>query len=263
MKDIVGDVRKMDKDKMDKKTGYNFNVNSFHVKAEYYTQDINQIFIPLVQRFAKMRARADRRLIVYIAGPCGAGKTTMSLLLESLIPPNTNDSAKAVGIDGFHYSLEYLNSHYLYEDGKKILMRDVKGSAETYDFDKLRDKITALKNGDVYWPGYDRNIHDVVEDMIYVNGQIVIIEGNWLLLDEPRWRDLAQFCDYSIFIDATWQTLIRRLTERKIMGGMSAEEAEKFVMRSDSKNIGRILNRRLNCDLELKMNEDGSYIMIK
>ena len=245
------------------KTTYNFNVNSFNIKAEYYNRDINEIFIPLVRQFESMRKRIGHKLIVYIAGPCGAGKTTLSLLLEALIHTNTNSSAQAVGIDGFHYNSEYLNSHSIYKDGKKILMRDIKGSAETYDYEKLHDKIAALKHGNIHWSRYDRIIHDVAEDDIYINMEIVIIEGNWLLLDEPRWCELAQFCDYSIFINADWETLISRLIERKIMGGLSAEEAEKFVMRSDAENIKRILTRRLRCNLELKFNEYGKYIIIR
>jgi len=241
------------------KTTYNLNVNSFGIKAEYYTWDINEIFIPLIRRLDSMRKKAGRRIIVYLAGPCGAGKTTMSLLLKSLAAENIGGSVQAVGIDGFHYSSEYLNSHYICRNGSKIIMRDVKGSAETYDFKKLHEKITALKREDIYWPCYDRVIHDVSNDYTFVNGQVVIIEGNWLLLNEPRWRELAQLCDYSIFIEADWDTLISRLTERKIMGGLSAEEAKEFVVRSDAVNIERILRSRLKCDLELEMREDGRY----
>ena len=184
----------------DEKTAYNFKVNSFDIKAEYYKSDINNIFIPLILRLDKIKKEPDRKLIVYIAGPCGSGKTTISLLLESLVIEHTGKSAQAVGMDGFHYDNNYLNSNYICIDGSKILMRDVKGSAETYDFNKLHDKITALKYGNIYWHSYDRTIHDVVENIFAITGQIVIIEGNWLLLDEPRWCDLAQFCDYSIFI---------------------------------------------------------------
>jgi len=248
---------KMDNDKI----LYNFNVNSFNIKAEYYKKDLNDIFIPLVRQFDKMRQNAERRLIIYLAGPCGAGKTTLSLLLESLTIANTVSSAQAVGIDGFHYNNKYLNSHYIYKDGNKILMRDIKGSAETFDFEKLRDKIAALKNEDIYWSGYDRSIHDVLENVTFINAQIVIIEGNWLLLDEPRWRELAQFCDYSIFVNADRETLINRLIERKIMGGLSEEEAKKFVMRSDADNIERILQHRIKCDLELYMQENGKFII--
>lgn len=244
------------------KTLYNFNVNSFEVRAEYYKRDIYKIFIPLVRRLDGMGKNAGRRIIVYLAGPCGAGKTTLSLLLESLTPANTGSSAQSVGIDGFHYNLEYLNSHYICRGGKKLLMREAKGSAETYDFDKLYGKIAALKSGDTYFPYYSRITHDVVEEATFVNAQIIIIEGNWLLLDEPRWRDLIQFCDYSIFINAARETLIDRLIERKIMGGLGAGEAKKFVMRSDAENIERIVSRKLKCDMELKMNKDGGYINI-
>ncbi|MCL2776031.1 MAG: nucleoside/nucleotide kinase family protein [Oscillospiraceae bacterium] len=245
----------------DEKTTYNFNVNSFDIKAEYYKRDIDDIFIPLVRRFDKMKQNAGRRIIVYIAGPCGAGKTTISLMLESLANIHTDSSAQAVGIDGFHYNNDYLNSHYVCKNGTKVLLHDIKGSAETYNFEKLYDKITALKYGDIYWSGYDRVIHDVVDDVIFINGQIVIIEGNWLLLDEPCWRDLAQFCDYSVFITAVQETLINRLTERKIKGGLGEEGAKEFVMRSDAENIKRILSRRLKCDMELHMKEDGRFII--
>jgi pantothenate kinase len=244
----------------EKKT-YDFNVNSFGIKAEYHVQDIDGIFVPLVGRLDEMRQNAKRRLVVYLAGPCGAGKTTMSLLLESLAAAHSKSSMQAVGMDGFHYSREYLNGNYMEKNGAKILMREVKGSAETYDFEKLRVKIAALKSGDAYWPGYDRQIHDVVEDASFVCGDIVVIEGNWLLLDEPPWRELAQFCDYSIFIDAPRETLVDRLTERKIMGGLDEDEAKKFVMRSDAENIERILGRRLKCDLEWHMAENGRFVI--
>ena len=245
------------------KTVYCFNVNSFKIKAEYYKRDIDDIFIPLVRQLDAMRQSSEHRLIVYLAGPCGAGKTTLSLLLESLVNAHTESSAQAVGIDGFHYSQEYLNSHYICKNGSKILMRDIKGSAETYDFEKLHEKIASLKHDDIYWSGYDRVMHDVVEDVTLINSHIVIIEGNWLVLDEPRWRELAQFCDYSIFISAVRETLISRLIERKIMGGLSAEEAQAFVMRSDAENIERIVSRRVKCDLELGITADGRFITNK
>ena len=228
---------------------YNFNVNGFNIKAEYDKRDIDGIFLPLTERLVSMRKDKGRRIIAYLAGPCGAGKTTAALLLEALSPGNI----QAAGIDGFHYSREYLASNYIDKNGSKILMRDIKGSAETYDFNKLRDKISELKHGDIYWPSYDRIIHDVIADSVYINKEIIIIEGNWLLLDEKYWRELMQFCDYSIFISAKRETLIKRLTERKIMGGLSAGEAEKFVMQSDALNIERILTRRLSCDLEINI----------
>ena len=245
------------------KTVYHFSVNSLDIEARYYSRDIDEIFVPLSRQLDAMRKSSEGRVIVYLAGPCGAGKTTMSLLLEHLANEHTGSFAQAVGLDGFHHTAEYLSGHYIQKDGKEILMREVKGSAETYDFDKLYGKIAALRRGDAYFPRYSRLAHDVEEDAVFVSGQIVIIEGNWLLLDEPRWRGLSGFADFRIFIGAPREILVRRLIERKIAGGLCAEEAERFVVRSDLENIDRILGRRLGCDLELEMDNDGKYKIIK
>ena len=244
------------------KRAYDFLVNSFGVKAEYYAEDIDGIFIPLAYKLDGIRRKAKNRIIVYLAGPCGAGKTTMSLLLEHLINEHTESLAQAAGLDGFHYKTEYQNSHYIQKNGKQILMREIKGSAETYDFDKLYDKINAIKRGGAYFPRYSRIAHDVEEDAVFVDAGIVIIEGNWLLLDEAPWRGLERFADYRIFIGAPQNTLMARLTERKIAGGKSKEEARRFVERSDAENIERILSHRLDCDMELKMDQNGRYAII-
>ena len=243
---------------------YNFNVNSFGVKAEYRKKDIDGIFIPLAKRFDELRRNLCRRAVIYLAGPCGAGKTTLSLLLQSLCndADDTGSFAQALGMDGFHHRSGYLSQNHIYKNGARVLLCDIKGAAETYDFEKLYKKTAALRHRDVYWPGYDRLIHDTVEDVTFVNGRIAIIEGNWLLLDEPPWRELSRFCDYSIFVGADFETLVNRLTERKIMGGLGPDEAKKFVMRSDVENIRRISARRLKCDLELQMKTDGSFAVI-
>ncbi|MCL2813134.1 MAG: nucleoside/nucleotide kinase family protein [Oscillospiraceae bacterium] len=245
----------------DDKAIYNFSVNSFNIKAEYHKRDIDGIFIPLAKKFDELRRNLSRRAVIYLAGPCGAGKTTLSLLLESLTC-GAGSFAQALGMDGFHYHSGYLAQNYICKNGARILLRDIKGAAETYDFEKLYQKTAALRHCDIYWPGYDRTIHDAVEDVTFVNGQIAVIEGNWLLLDELPWQNLAQFCDYSIFVSAGFETLVSRLTERKIMGGLDPDEAKKFVMRSDVENIRRISGRRQKCDLELQMKADGSFAVV-
>ncbi len=42
---------------------------------------------------------------------------------------------------------------------------------------------------------YDRLLHNPVEDAINIDGDIIILEGNYLLLDEEGWRDVADFAD--------------------------------------------------------------------
>lgn len=62
-----------------------------------------------------------------------------------------------------------------------------------------------------------------------VTAPIVIVEGNWLLRDDDRWRALAEFCDFSLFIRAPAETLRARLIGRKLAGGLSQAEAETFM----------------------------------
>ena len=54
--------------------------------------------------------------------------------------------------------------------------------------------------------------------------QYVIVEGNYLLLDQEDWRDLSQFWGYSVFVEADFDELERRLIE---VTGSAAEIVEK------------------------------------
>ena len=91
-------------------------------------------------------------------------------------------------------------------------MRRVKGAPDTFDVQRLRDTLLALRAGNLRWPAYDRMLHDVVEEAIPVTAPIVLVEGNYLLLDQPIWRDLPR--DYAVFITADEILLRQRLIER-------------------------------------------------
>ena len=248
---------------MDEKVCYNFNVNGFDIKAEYFRTDIENIFIPLMKRLGGIRRLAGRRLVVFLAGPPGCGKTTLSLYLEKLALDETPGfRVQAAGIDGFHYSREYLEGRFVNRGGVEIPMREVRGSAETYDFEKLTAKLEALSGGGVYWPVYDRNVHDPVDDAGFIDGDIVIIEGNWLLLDEPGWRDLKKYCGYGVFVESDAEALFERLVGRKVAGGLGRGEAENFVKKSDFANIKRARERRLGCDLILELSAEGRYRVV-
>jgi pantothenate kinase len=87
----------------------------------------------------------------------------------------------------------------------------------------------------------------------------VIVEGNWLLRDDERWRALAAFCDYSLFIRAPANALRTRLVGRKLAGGLSRADAEAFYERTDGPNVRRVLEDSRPGDLMLEMLESGEY----
>lgn len=246
---------------LEEKKSFEFIVNSLKIKADYYTEDIDNIFLPLIERLTKIYEEKGRRMIVYMAAPPGVGKSTLSMFLEYLSKNDEKIKCKiqAIGMDGFHYKRDYIKSHNTVVDGVEVPMKKVKGCPETFDLEKLENKVSMIEDNDILWPIYDRKLHDVVEDQVVVNGDIIIIEGNWLLLNEEGWKELQEYCDYSIFIKADESMLKDRLINRKIMGGLSEDEAKIFYENSDRKNIYRVLNNKSKSDLELSLSENGKY----
>ncbi|MBQ3335799.1 MAG: nucleoside/nucleotide kinase family protein, partial [Selenomonadaceae bacterium] len=65
--------------------------------------------------------------------------------------------------------------------------------------------------------------------------------------------------DYSVFIDAEPSLLRERLIARKMAGGKSREEAEKFFAFSDALNIERVLKNSARADETWKLFSDGDF----
>ncbi|HFP3872145.1 TPA: class II fructose-bisphosphatase [Escherichia coli] len=123
----------------------------------------------------------------------------------------------------------------------------------------LTENLRQVVEGDCTWPQYDRQKHDPVEDALHVTAPLVIVEGNWLLLDDEKWLELASFCDFSIFIHAPAQILRELLISRKIAGGLTRQVAEAFYARTDGPNVERVLMNSRQANLIVEMTEEGRY----
>ena len=240
---------------------YLFKVNGFEMTAIYNEDTIQKVFLPLLKQLQRLQKEKKERIIVFMAAPPAVGKTTLCEFLEYLSKQDQElTDIQALGLDGFHYHSDYINSHDAIVLGEKVPMKQVKGCPETYDTEKLRQKLERIKTEDILWPVYDRNLHDVVEDQIKVTQDIILIEGNWLLLKEEPWKTMQQYADYKILILADEEMLKERLISRKEKGGLSREEAVAWYQNSDSKNVTRVLRDSLQGDLLLKVEEDNDYI---
>ena len=165
---------------------------------------------------------------------------------------------QALGMDGFHHRQSYILTHEVKVEGRDVPMKQVKGCPESFDFDRLHEHLVRLRQEDtLLWPWYDRRHHDVIDDQIEVSAPLVLVEGNYLLLDEEPWRSLKPLCDVSMFLYAEETQLYARLIERKVRGGMMPHEAAAFAKGSDMRNVRRILDRRLHADVELILHEEG------
>ena len=240
---------------------YDFNNNGIEVYASYSDKEINEIFITLLKELSAMHTRKKDRLLIMLAAPPGAGKSTMASFLEFLAKDVISEKkVQAIGMDGFHRRQEYLTTHTTTVGGKEILMVDIKGAPVTFDLNRLKDKIDEMMSGTACgWPVYNRLLHNPVEDAVFVDGDIIILEGNYLLLDEDGWRELSDKSDYTIAIKADPDMLRERLIERKISTGCSKEKAENFVDFSDMANVAVCLEKTKPADLELYLSKDFGY----
>ena len=240
---------------------YDMVINGLPQRVKYNEDTVNSLFIPLLQKLTDIQQREQRRVMAFLAAPPATGKSTLLQFLEQLSQKQAGTQAvQALGMDGFHYPNAYLESHTIERDGKTITLRSIKGAPETFDVAGLRAKIQEARQGKSLWPVYDRKLHNPIPDALEVNSNILLVEGNWLLLNEPQWRDLRELADYTLSIQATPELLQERLIQRKIQGGLPKADAVKKKKKSDRLNIERILNHTFPADEQWQMVEDGDFI---
>ena len=239
-------------------------INGIRVNAVYSEHAVSHIFVPLLQRLTELQQKKGRRILVMLAAPPGAGKTTLLSFLEKLSREREDlTEIQVIGMDGFHRRQEYLLNHFAEHEGKQVSMVEIKGAPITFDLEKLTDCVRRVADGAVCgWPVYDRLLHNPVEDAVCVEGNIILLEGNYLLLDEDGWRDLAAHADYTISIAVDEALLRTRLIDRKMKTGVDENAAVQFVDFSDMPNARICLKKTKPADLQLQIDINGEYQML-
>ncbi|MCV6586288.1 MAG: AAA family ATPase [Marinibacterium sp.] len=185
-----------------------------------------------------------RRKLIALAGPPASGKSTLAQALQQRL----GDLGRPCGLlamDGFHLDNPVL-------DRRGLVAR--KGAPETFDLAGFRSLLARLPQEDeVVTPVFDRVLDRAIAgaDVITRDHRVVIVEGNYLLLDEPGWRDLGRVWDLSVFLPDDLETLERRLVARWIAHGHDAPSARARALGNDIPNARRVLDHRLASDLDL------------
>jgi pantothenate kinase len=193
------------------------------------------------------RAAGRQRFIVAIAGPPGSGKSTLAERLHEVLP---QEKSAVVSMDGFHFDDAVLNDRGL---------RPRKGAPETFDyagFAALLGRILAAEP-EIAIPVFDRSMELSRAGAAIVGSDVkfVLVEGNYLLLDEEPWSALSGLFDFSIFVDVPRAELERRLMERWRGHGKSDDDARAWIASNDLPNVERVLARRRDADLVVTYSE--------
>ncbi len=237
---------------------FSLNVCGFPTEAEYTDACVETLLLPFLRMLSGEYEKAGvRRLIVFLAAPPGAGKSTLAAALELLSRGPGLVPLQQAGLDGFHYPQRWLETHSLTENGRTLPMSARKGCPDTFDAEGARALLEAARERDVRFPVYSRVTHEPEADALPVTAPILLLEGNWLLLDEPRWRRLRDLCDLTVSVSAPESLLRPRLIARKIRGGLSPEAAEAFYLNSDGPNVRLYAERSVPARLAWRLDAEG------
>jgi pantothenate kinase len=187
------------------------------------------------------RAPGSARLLVAVAGPPGAGKSTLADRLHEILGQRGHRSA-VLPMDGFH-----LDNAILEQRGD--LTR--KGAPHTFDVRGLADLLRAVKaGGEVFVPVFDRARELAISAArcITPDDRIVIAEGNYLLLDQGKWAGLSDLFDLTVMVAPPIAELERRLVARWTHYGLTPAQIEAKVSGNDLPNGRLVIERSRTAD---------------
>lgn len=188
-------------------------------------------------------APPDRRCLIAIAGAPASGKSTLADALCGHLTGLGHASA-VVPMDGFHLDNRLLES-------RGLVPR--KGAPETFDLGGLHRLVAALHSGDeVIYPLFDRtrDLSVAAAGHVGADTRLVLVEGNYLLFDEPGWRDLAPLWDITVRVHVPADELRRRLVARWRDHGLSAQAALARAEDNDLPNAERVNGAALAADID-------------
>ncbi|WP_280553216.1 nucleoside/nucleotide kinase family protein [Halomonas sp. 25-S5] len=189
-------------------------------------------------------AKGCSRFLVALAGPPGGGKSYRSARLREAINARLPGQAAVVPMDGYHYDNAVLEPDDLVP---------VKGAPHTFDVDGLRVDLERIRRSDrpVAVPVFDRPL-DLARAggrLITLEQRIVIVEGNYLLLDQAPWTGLHGLFDLRVLLDVADDVLEQRLFERWIDMGQDPVSALEKARQKDMPNARLVKSHSIPPDI--------------
>jgi pantothenate kinase len=192
------------------------------------------------------------RVMVGITGPPAAGKSTLSNAVAAAVLSRYGVPAVAVPMDGFHLANGEL---------ARLDLADRKGAPETFDaagFVHLLRRLRAAGEQSavetVYAPVYSRLLHESIGGAIPVppDVQVVVVEGNYLLLPYEPWAGVRGILDLVVYVEAPDPARYDSLFRRQLAKGLDEAGAHAWVNGSDEANARLIATTRQRADVVLR-----------
>jgi pantothenate kinase len=142
-----------------------------------------------------------RRVLLGIVGPPGAGKSTLS---ARLLRHFGSDVAQVLPMDGYHLANVEL---------RRLGRLDRKGAPDTFDAAGFLQLLRRIRGSDseqqaddggvIYAPEFRREIEEPIAGAIAIHPstQLVIVEGNYLLLENGHWAGVRPLLSEVWYVD--------------------------------------------------------------
>ena len=206
--------------------------NPRHVSIE----DIGDLVVELLD---VIPPRPDR-FVLGVTGPPGAGKSSLADSIVATAPSGLE--ACVAPMDGFHRTNVELAD---------LGLLALKGVPDTFDAAGFVDHLGRLHAGvDITWPTFDRSREAVIADgrLISAAARLVVVEGNYLLLDSNPWDLVRRHLDAVWYLDVPEDVLIPRLRARHERH-RTPEDAMAKVRSTDLPNAALVAQTQRRADV--------------
>lgn len=223
-----------------------FEVTIDEIPQTVVTDEKYRSFLRQAEKFASRlwSSREGHRTIVGVVGGAGSGKSTLCSILQAMINRKAHKNVAAtIGMDGYHFTNQYLNSTPIPGRNNGEMLRTIKGDLMTIDAESIFTDLCKLKaaasdrvaDKNIYFPVYDRNLHDPVQNKICITPQqtIIFFEGLHLLTNDESWHKIRSFFDGIIGLNVSVDKCKKRVIERRVRQGKSEKDSLKHFERND------------------------------
>ncbi|MDW3175783.1 MAG: AAA family ATPase [Acidimicrobiia bacterium] len=190
------------------------------------------------------------RYVVAIAGPPAAGKST----LAEAVVQQLGGRAGVLGMDAFHFDNQIL-------EARGQLAR--KGSPQTFDVASYAMTLATLRQDrslELSVPVFDRSLEVSrnCASLIRVDQDVIVTEGNYLLLRDGPWPSLRPLFDLTVWIDISMDTVEDRIVQRWESAGFEDVEVRRRVEENDLPNARVVHTGSVEADLVVRTNLESS-----